>query len=244
MNQSSKKLLIDLGNSRLKWRLAGTAGLGEPHSVSHAEILAAAPLFEDWRALETPESIVCASVAAVEVKQSLFGILHNLWPQTACRQVRAEAEAYGVRNAYAEPETLGVDRWLGLIAARRHYPGSCCIADCGTAVTFDALDAEGGHLGGLICPGLRVMRQALAANTAALNIAPRANDALLAADTAAALHNGALYAAAGFIETAYRRLAHPGRLILTGGDAGLIAEKLEIPFILDTDLLFKGLQNY
>ena len=80
----------------------------------------------------------------------------------------SQAEQCGVRSSYAEPAQLGADRWAALIGARRRYAGPCAVVNAGTTMTVDALSAEGIFLGGFIVPGLELMREALARNTAQL----------------------------------------------------------------------------
>lgn len=164
----------------------------------------------------------------------------QIWPAASIFVARSTAAALGVSNAYEQPERLGVDRWLSLLAAHRYYPGKRCIVDCGTAITVDILD-QGRHLGGLIAPGLATMRKSLHSETAALDAVDCSSDLHFARHTAAAITGGTLMAAIGLIRSAMQRLAGDYRLLLTGGDAELLAAKLELPLIVDRDLVLKGL---
>ena len=109
----------------------------------------------------------------------------------------AGAAACGVQNRYARPAQLGADRWASLCAARRRsladdlFPPACVVVNAGTAVTVDALDADGVFRGGLILPGLRLMLRALAENTAALKVAP-GEMRPFPDNTADALYSGAM----------------------------------------------------
>jgi type III pantothenate kinase len=120
-----------------------------------------------------------------------------------------------------------------------------CIADCGTAITVDLLDAEGRHLGGLIAPGLTLMMQALTQRAQGLQMANGSYQGLLARNTAAAMLSGARHAGVGLIE---RTLRETGRLlgcephlVLTGGDAETVAAELSVPYALAPGLVLQGL---
>ena len=165
----------------------------------------------------------------------------QLWPDVAMVLPVATACGFGVKNAYPQPEKLGVDRWLNLLAAHRYYPGQSCIVDCGTAITLDVLAADGQHQGGLICPGLQLMKKALTANTAALAFSDQPQPLGLADNTAAAIDSGSRYAALGMIETVLGRQAPPCQLILCGGDAPALSTQIAYPHVVDSDLIFKGL---
>jgi len=150
-----------------------------------------------------------------------------------------------VVNAYSHPDRLGVDRWLTLIAVHRQIDAPACIVDCGTAVTLDGLDATGRHLGGLILPGLEMMRDALLRNTQI--DAPASVDwaGVLARDTAGAVAAGGLFACAGLVELVARRIAQDcGRvpqIVLTGGDGAKLQAVLETGARYEPDLVLQGL---
>jgi type III pantothenate kinase len=155
--------------------------------------------------------------------------------------VKPQAQAFGVVNAYQQPERLGVDRWLSLVAVWQQYQVSACIVDCGTAITVDLLDAHGRHQGGLISPGLMLMKESLGQGTAALSVSDASHVFGLADSTEAAIYSGTLMAAIGLIEHVLAK--HPSgiRLILTGGDAELIAGQLDAVSTVDPDLVLRGL---
>ncbi len=100
-----------------------------------------------------------ASVASPAVSQVLADALARRTRSVV--QVRTQAEACGVRIAYAQPQRLGVDRFLALLGAHRHHPGAALLCGVGTALTLDLLDAGGVHRGGRIAPSPTVMREAL-----------------------------------------------------------------------------------
>jgi type III pantothenate kinase len=163
---------------------------------------------------------------------------------------RVEARAHGIECAYRDPATLGVDRWLAMVAARRQGDGPFAVVGAGTAVTFDAVDAAGRHLGGLILPGDRLMIEALAANTGRIPSVPPAGDfipglALLGRSTAEAVGHGARLAIAAAIDRALALVAAAleaePTLLLTGGDAEALAGWLASKGEVRADLVLDGL---
>jgi type III pantothenate kinase len=235
-------ILIDLGNTRLKWGIGQGREIRSGEPLVHCDSDFAQRLEDAWRRLETvPQRAALASVAAPEVVQQVYQIAFRLWPDIEIVRAQSEAQAFGVRNAYRNPEKLGVDRWLCLLAARRFYPLPACIADCGTAVTVDVVDAQGRHLGGVIAPGVQLMKQALHSGTQGLQYYPQHYPLGLAAFTEAAIHSGALYACIGLIERILREQSGQPHLLLTGGDAGLIAPHLPYPLDVQADLVLQGL---
>jgi type III pantothenate kinase len=168
----------------------------------------------------------------------------------AIRYVATTAERCGVTCGYADPSRLGVDRWLGVLAAYARAHGAACVVSAGTAVTFDAVSADGRHLGGVIMPGARLMAAALDRETSNIGSTPLAGLPplgldLLGRDTAAAVGRGALLALAAGIDRAVARVGQafgaPPVAYLTGGDATTLAPWLETRVEIRTDLVLEGL---
>ncbi len=243
---SRQALLVDIGNSRVKWALCEEGELhpGAPFA-SESEGLGGR-LTQSWGALTPPADVYAANVAGPGVEDSLQAWVERRWGLPV-RFARTEAEGGGVINGYRHPERLGVDRWLALVGLRRHYPLPACVVDCGTAITLDYLDAEGRHQGGLIAPGLRSMRSVLASTTHQLG---RIDDVTtanprLARDTHEGIQSGCLRACAGLIETVVKDLRQREGdelpLVMTGGDAAIIGRILECPHEL---LVLRGLSSW
>src|SRR3989344_7683092 len=116
-------LLIDLGNSRLKWAQQAP-GLWRPEA---ALLEHAMPSLLDklWRDMDAPQKIVMCSVSTSERMHALEKWVQARW-SVAPRIVRAQAEQLGVRNRYRQPEQLGVDRWGALIGARGRTRSAAC----------------------------------------------------------------------------------------------------------------------
>ena len=150
-----------------------------------------------------------------------------------------------MRNAYAQPEKLGVDRFLSLIAVHAHRKGAAVIASCGTALALDALCEDGRHLGGLIAPSPALMQQALRAGAARLRDIDDAPIVEIADDTDAAVASGTWLSAAAlterFVANVARRLGVAPRLVVTGGGADRLAALLDSPHEREPDLVLRGL---
>ncbi|QNM96367.1 type III pantothenate kinase [Chitinimonas koreensis] len=238
---SAPVLLLDAGNSRLKWALATPGGYLAQGSLGYGE---RAQLPASLAGFDAPRAALGCNVAGPQVAAELAAQLAPLtidW----LRPVAAQA---GLRNGYREPGQLGADRWAALIGARGLAAGDCIVAMAGTALTVDALSAEGDFLGGLIVPGFRLMRQALAQGTADLGL-PGGEPADFPRSTGEAIVNGALAALAGAIEQARGRLerhtGRPAQLLLSGGDgpllAPLLAPALAERLIAVDNLVLRGL---
>lgn len=235
-------LLVDVGNTRLKWGIGQGGAIQGGAPLLHRDSAFLQQLHAAWACLDTPpRRLALASVAAPELLQRICDFAYGLWPDIEIIRARPQRTAFGVQSAYHAPEKLGVDRWLCLLAARRYHPLPACIADCGTAVTVDVIDAQGLHQGGVIAPGLRLMKQALQRGTENLPYSNEHYPLGLAAFTEAAIDSGALYACVGLIERILREQCGQPHLLLTGGDAAALAPLLSYPLRLQADLVLQGL---
>ncbi|MGR9088399.1 MAG: type III pantothenate kinase [Gammaproteobacteria bacterium] len=233
-------LLIDIGNTRLKWGMAARDRIVSSSSLANTEI-SLQRLADVWSNCIPPRHVAIACVSSESIAGLVISAAHELWPDAGIVRITSQAQAFGVTNAYPMPEKLGVDRWLLLVAARHFYPLPACIVDCGTAITIDLLDEKGRHRGGMICPGLMLMKQSLAQGTEALRYAERGEYIGLANDTEAAIAAGVLTAAIGLIEHVFSEQQHATALIMTGGDADAVAEHLVYEPVVDPDLVLRGL---
>lgn len=237
-------LLLDQGNTRLKWRLI-CSGADVAGSGSGMESLAdAADCLAACGGGASLQAVLVASVAAPEItrkllddSESIFGLVpHHL---AAIRQCG------GLRNGYLEPHKLGVDRWLAMLGAREREVESFLVVDAGTAVTMDAV-VRGVHLGGYILPGLSMQRAALGCGTARVGTAAGRAGAGWGVQTNACVLNGtaravAELASASLIEL-QKTVGDTCPLFITGGDAPEIVTLLRGgPVIECEDLVFKGM---
>ena len=237
-------LLVDIGNTALKWAALNQGALGPGSRVPADDGLDAA-LNDAWGGLPRPHRVLVAEVGAGTAGATVARWAHDRWGCESV-QVTAKGAAFGVTNSYREPARLGVDRWLGLLAARALDPQAAMIVDCGSAVTVDVLDGEGCHLGGLIVPGLGLARRCLERYTQVRvddGAAPEVS--LLARDTAGAVRGGGLYAVVAFVDRVAQDITHalggPLRRIITGGDATVLLPLLRDGYEHRPDLVLEGL---
>ena len=230
-------IAIDVGNSRLKWGVHDGRGWRVRGTLPTADAAALADVAAGW---PLQARAVACNVAGQAVEYAVTAALQDRY---AVRWLRASEAACGVRNAYERPETLGSDRWAALIGARSRSRGDCLVVCTGTATTIDHLDAEGIFRGGLILPGLHLMRASLARNTANLPLAegrfcaePRS--------TADAITSGCLFAQCAAIAHRFAALPAGAGCLLTGGAAAVIAPYLSIPHVLEENLILDGLAHF
>ena len=233
-------LLVDIGNTRLKWGIATGSQIITGQSFVN-ERLKRHELVEAWKDIASPTRLAVSCVSAKQLFELVQSVALELWSGVEIIPVKSQAQAFGVINAYEQPEKLGVDRWLSLVAVRHQYNGAACVVDCGTAITVDVIDANGHHLGGLISPGLSLMKKSLVQGTEALQFSETKHSSGLANFTEAAIFSGTLSAAVGLIELVLSKQPKNMQLILTGGDAQLIGEQLDSMSIIDPDLVLRGL---
>jgi type III pantothenate kinase len=163
-------LLIDAGNSRVKWALVQADGTQiHAGAFAHGGVGGGALTTPDWSQLPLPASAWISNVAGDAVAQRLAALLDTHWPALPRTTIRACERQCGVTNGYTTPSALGSDRWAGLIGARAAFPGEpLLIATFGTATTLEALRADGMFVGGLIAPGWSLMMRSLGEHTAQL----------------------------------------------------------------------------
>jgi type III pantothenate kinase len=232
---SATVLAIDCGNTRLKWGLHDGARWRTTDVLPLGSILR---LEVQWRDLEAPTHVIVSNVAG-EALASEIAKLVARWP-TAPTWIRARRSACGVTNGYEAPERLGSDRWAALIAARSLHPGPALIVSAGTTTTADMLTREGVFTGGVILPGVDLMKRSLAQSTAQLALAQgRVVEA--PRNTEDAVETGCLLAQAGAIERMHALLGPEALCLISGGDAARIAAALRISAKVVDNLVLEGL---
>lgn len=156
-------LLLDIGNTNLRWACQDGPDLGEIGTVRHGDAVPL-DLLAAWESLGVPERVLVGNVGGESVAGAVRRVVRALWGLEA-ELVGVRRHCLGLRVAYEDPSRLGVDRWLALLGATTGSEGPALIVDAGTAVTYDLLLAGGRHLGGLILPGIEPMRAALLQST-------------------------------------------------------------------------------
>jgi len=230
-------LLLDVGNSRIKWAQLE----GERWARQGVVEAGSWPVLQqDFSALPPPRKILVSNVAGVAAAQQVIAAC-AAWP-CAVEFVAAKEEQCGVRNFYQQPAQLGSDRWAALIAAWHQVHAACLVVNCGTATTVDALSDEGVFLGGLILPGVDMMRRSLVTGTAGLVVAEGGWFAF-PRNTADAIASGAIQATVGAIRQQFDLLGKDGVLcVLSGGAAGSVQPHLKLPLLRMDNLVLQGLQ--
>jgi type III pantothenate kinase len=211
---SMRRLLLDAGNTRLKWAWAEDGVLHEKGSAAYTDLTSLA------QGLRPGTPCYIASVARAQHEEQINKLLAPF--AIVPKWLVAEARFSDVRNSYAHPQQLGVDRWMGLIAARQRTRAAALVVSAGTAMTVDALAADGTFMGGLIVPGVAMMRKSLQ-QTAARVAEVSGTWQAFPLSTPDAVESGIVAALCGAVQLQHARLtAIAGRTpqcILTGGDA-------------------------
>ncbi len=241
-------LLVDIGNTRVKWATCADGALSSQRAAAHAGWSAT-----DWqRALfegsSGVERVVAATVAGTDTRRALESAAQAAGVRTV-HFARSTPAAAGVRNAYHDPRLLGVDRWVAAIGAYHLAQGACCVVDIGTAATVDAVTATGQHLGGFIVPGPALMVQSLHAGTSDLAAhtaaSVAAESALFADNTRDAIERGCCVALAALVDRSCHELTQLSgcvpRVFCTGGAVDGV-----LPYVLTRhervpDLVLRGL---
>jgi type III pantothenate kinase len=240
-------LLIDIGNTRIKWARWSAAQLGEQSAAVHGNWTRDDFIQQVLNSGPRADRVLIANVGGKRMGEMAQAAIASQWHVEA-RFVQSPAEGAGIRNAYPEPANLGVDRWLAMLGGRSIEPGPICVVSIGTAMTIDGLDATGRHLGGVIVPGPELMVSSLLKNTS--EIAQRTSGGstrqeLFADNTLGAIQQGAVQALAALVdravETLQRQVGATPALLLTGGASSRLQGAIrssgrEIP-----DLVLRGL---
>ena len=226
-------LCLDAGNSRLKYGLFDGTGWRIQGALDY-------PTLDNLAAQlpQRPARIVACNVAGEAIRLRIEALAASL--ALPLGWLTSSAAACGVTNGYDNPQQLGADRWAALIAARALHAGPCVVIMAGTATTIDAIDANGFFCGGLILPGLSLMRAALARNTADL---PHAAGQYKAqpTNTDDAIVSGAIHATLGAIERMRATLGEDALCLLSGGAGPELEPHLTAPHRLIDNLVLEGL---
>lgn len=234
----NRHVLLDAGNSSLKWAVVEAGQWRAQGRCSYED------LTEMQAQLAPAMSCFVASVAGTRDAERIGASLEA----AGCRAIwlKAEARRGDLNNGYRDPEQLGVDRWMALVAARRRTREAVLVVSAGTAMTVDALSAAGEFLGGIIVPGAALMGQALAHGTAGVSVGPGQWQAF-PRGTVDGVHSGIVAALCGAIRGQHTQLAAltgtSPRCLLTGGDAGLLLPHLDTPAEAVPALVLEGIEQ-
>lgn len=243
-------LVIDIGNTRLKWAMYESLQAQTQPLQQGAQFLENIDKLADgdWAGLGAPQRMLGCTVAGDAVKRRVEEQMEELWDVPAQWVVSSASEA-GLTNGYDYPTRLGADRWVAMIGAwhrmrARGVARPLVVVMVGTAVTVEAVDPQGRFLGGFILPGHGIMLRALESGTAGLHV-PTGEVREFPTNTSDALTSGGTYAIAGAIE---RMVQHVRRhcdaepmCFMTGGAGWKMAPHMSVPFELVDGLIFDGL---
>lgn len=226
-------LCLDAGNTRLKYGLFDGRNWQVQGALDH-DVLDELISGPGRRATR----IIACNVAGESVRQRIEALAASL--ALPLDWLTSTSAACGVRNGYDTPQQLGADRWAALIGARALHTGACVVVMAGTATTVDAMDQTGLFRGGLILPGLALMRTALAHNTADL---PQATGHYRTqpTNTDDAIVSGAIHATLGAIERMRDSLTEDTLCVLSGGAATDLLPHIRVPLRLVDNLALEGL---
>jgi type III pantothenate kinase len=223
-------LLFDVGNTRIKWGVLDDGRLTRTGAVTHESLRERGMETLTRRLPRRVDGALACNVAGAAFGSRLARAI-GIHIGGDLRYVRSEQSAGGLENGYHQPRSLGADRWFAMLGARAEFGGALCVVDAGTAVTIDAIDPSGQHLGGQIIPGLRLLATALATDTSDIGKTRRQSISfdspadLFGRSTAAAVACGSVNAICGAVERAagaLRQMSLEPRVVLTGGDASRI----------------------
>lgn len=240
MKLAASCLQLDVGNSGTKWRLLAQGRVVLRGTYRPGDDLSRDALLDSAPAVH---QIWIASVAGAEAEHALADMLARRWgvqPWFA----RSTARCGPVYNSYREPERMGVDRWLAMLAAWRRVQGRVCVVDAGSALTVDLLSDSGHHEGGYIIPGPTLMERALLLDTERVRFAEEAAYALTpGSSTAEAVRHGIALAQAGALALAMDRAGvAPAQLVFCGGWGETLRQLLDRGGEYLPDLVFEGLE--
>lgn len=240
---TSDALLLDLGNSRLKWALLREGALEAGAAIPHGDegLGDLGPLFAAAAGLR--RAFLSSTAGSLSAPLRL-AIREQLGIDLL--QFRSPKQALGIRSAYDAPETLGTDRFLAMAGARARCPGQpLLIADAGTAMTIDLVDEDGQHIGGLIVPGPVLMREALHRGTAGVRTGAQARLHEWARNTDDAVWSGACLAGVALIERAVHHaqigIGAEVALLCSGGSMPAMLDEIRVAHRWAPNLVLEGL---
>ena len=233
-------LAIDAGNSRVKWGWHDGQGWSSIANVSLIEFAASSDHINPFSAThENPARILISNVAGVGAQQLIVNWT-SIFEATP-EWVHGARELCGVRSSYERPELLGPDRWAALIAARAFEPErACLVVNAGTCTTVDRLTAQGEFTGGLILPGIDLMRFVLHEHTGRLPV-QEGHFVKMPRNTVDAIETGCRHAQAGAVERMHRAMGAEGACLVSGGGGPALIERLDLPCRYVENLVLEGL---
>jgi type III pantothenate kinase len=245
-------LLVDIGNTRVKWARLVNGQMGKQQAAANAEWTAAdyarRVIGRGWT-FSAADRVIVSSVAGDEVNRALTAAARKAGAPTP-EFVSSERTAAGLTTDYIDPWRLGVDRFVAAIGAFHLASGQpVCVVNIGTAMTIDLVDGSGRHRGGAIVPGPALMVSSLLTHTNGIRVrakgGPDGTHGMFAKTTRNAIGDGARYAAAGIIDRAIEEsrllVGNSPLVLLTGGGSADIKPLIRSTCVSLPDLVLHGL---
>lgn len=247
LNQTQKTtLLVDMGNSAIKWALLDSGGLSSMSKAQYIEEPSSAFFTKCWQALDAPNEVIVSCVAENTLWQALEKVCNELW-DIEVQKVTSLKEGFGLLSAYDHASSLGSDRWCAMLGGLAITDSAFMVIDAGSALTLDVVNKAGEHLGGYIVPGVSMMKQSLGTQTARIqteNTITQSPSLLLGKSTDECVAAGSLLSAISLIEAVFEKEVNPleeYKVYITGGDAELIAGLLSFKCMIIPALVLNGL---
>jgi len=241
-------LLVDIGNSSVKWHLitaAATKKIPVMLQQQYPKDISKSSFIQYWEMLDKPEKVVVSCVANKHTWQALEQACEELW-SIKVERITSVKEGFGIVNAYKQASDLGSDRWCAMIGALHVIESGFIVVDCGSAITIDVVSQLGKHLGGYILPGFSMMKQSLGMHTAEVQVdLDFITPILTPSNSTQGCVDSAIYLSViKLIETVFEQQEKQGKevqCVLTGGDAALVAKLLSIKYVMMPELVLDGL---
>ncbi len=243
------QLLIDIGNTRTKWASEIDGVLNNHDFLENSVWLKQLEKNSWWPEIGLGGISLISQISfACVANEKLVQVLRDYCSRAGINLQRLESASNWNQlvNGYKDHSQMGVDRWLAMVAAWDSCNTACLVIDCGTAITVDAIDSEGKHLGGHIVAGLGILKQSLISETASIFAKQKLQNRQLdlAQNTSEAVEHGSLQMILDYIESSWMRFkdVNPeGQLFICGGDGALFGELLNYTNSLNKDLVLKGI---
>ena len=236
-------LLIDIGNTRIKWQHRD-----EKNIILSGSILVENLMDIDFSTIKSIDKIIIANVNRSIVLDKMREILNVF----KCPIIEASTDSNEyLINDYEDIKMLGVDRWMAALGSWKLYQRSLLIINAGTAITIDLIDLDQkdkAHFkGGMILPGIAISLGVLNNSTNLIDTEIGKNQ-YPSLNTKDAVTTGIMTSIQGAVNLVCRKLPSSLPILLTGGDANLIYEQSEDDWKsrikLEDDLIFEGLMFY
>lgn len=244
-------LLLDIGNSRIKWGLLDGGNIDKTGHISQERIRDKGLQVLTSKLPRQVDEVFVSNVAGTSFATRLSGVV-GMHCDCDVRFARSQKQGWGLKNSYSQPRRMGVDRWVAMVGAWAEVQDACLVIDIGTALTLDAIDSSGAHLGGQIIPGSRIMANALSEGTSdipsvrSLPAGKAPSMQMFGRSTAAAVREGVQNAIVGAVDRAFETLqlgdCEP-TAVLTGGDASRILDALATTPLHRPHLVLQGLAH-